>query len=75
MNEAYKNVSKLVSCGMPDEVFIRNSPEFSPQYQEVEQAGVELRSVKYEFGSAMQETDVDILSHVSDKDKLQVRSF
>lgn len=51
---------KIAGCTVPDEVFLKNAPEFSKEYMDVERAGVELKSVRYEYGSA--ETDTDVVS-------------
>lgn len=49
---------KTAKCSVPDEVFLKNAPEFSKEYMDVERAGLELRSVRYEYGSAEPETDI-----------------
>ena len=50
--------SRIVYCGVPDESFLKGSPEFSPEYKNVEVAGIELKSIRYEFGSEDLQTDV-----------------
>jgi hypothetical protein len=50
--------SKIVKCGVPDESFLKSSPEFSEEYKKLEIAGIELRSVRYEYGSEDLQTDV-----------------
>jgi hypothetical protein len=50
--------SKIVKCGVPDESFLKSSPEFSPEYKKLEIAGIELKSIRYEFGSEDLQTDV-----------------
>ena len=49
---------KLAGCSVPDESFLKNAPEFSNEYMDVEHAGVEMKSVSYEFGSAEEGTDI-----------------
>jgi len=49
---------KTAECTVPDEVFLRNAPEFTKEYMDVERTGIELRSIRYEYGSADTETDV-----------------
>ena len=39
---------KIAECSVPDEAFLRSSPEFSNEYKEVEMAGVTLKSVNYD---------------------------
>ena len=50
--------SKIVKCGVPDESFLKSSPEFSEEYKKLEIAGIELRSVRYEYGNEDLQTDV-----------------
>ncbi len=47
--------ARTVSCSVPDESFLKGSPEFSAEYKKLEGSGVELKSVRYEFG----DPDVD----------------
>jgi len=49
---------QTAKCTVPDEVFLRNAPEFSKEYMDVERTGVELRSVRHEYGSVEPETDI-----------------
>ena len=51
---------KIAGCFAMDEVFIRNAPEFSEAYMDVERAGVELKSIRYEYGS--EDIDTDVIS-------------
>ena len=37
---------------------LKNSPEFSNEYINVSRSGLELKSVRYEYGSAQPQTDV-----------------
>jgi hypothetical protein len=58
MNATVDMTLKTVSCSVPDESFLKNAPEFSKEYMDVERAGIELRSIRYEYGSAEPETEV-----------------
>jgi hypothetical protein len=62
LKEAYKHISKLTlkmaSCSVPDESFLRTSPEFSDEYQQVELSGVEVKSVSYEYGAPEENTSI-----------------
>lgn len=50
--------SKIVICGVPDESFLKSSPEFSTEYKKLEVSGIELKSIRYEFGNSDTQTDV-----------------
>ncbi|MCK5704994.1 MAG: hypothetical protein KAI29_27770 [Cyclobacteriaceae bacterium] len=60
--EVYKSTheltSKIVTCAVPDESFLKSSPEFSSEYKNVERAGIELKSISYEYGSPETQTEV-----------------
>ncbi len=50
--------SRIMICGVADESFLKNSPEFSPEYKNVERIGIELKNVRSEFGDQGIETEV-----------------
>jgi hypothetical protein len=50
--------SKIVICGVPDDSFLKGSPEFSTEYRKLEVTGVELKSISYESGNPDTQTDV-----------------
>jgi hypothetical protein len=58
MNATVDMTIKTVACSVPDEAFLKNAPEFSKEYLDVERTGIELRSVRYEYGSADTEADI-----------------
>jgi hypothetical protein len=58
MNETMDMTVAIAGCSVPDEVFLRNAPEFSETYKNIERAGIELKSVSYEYGSGESGTDV-----------------
>ena len=58
MNKTMDMTMNIVGCSVPDEVFLKNSPEFSETYKNIERAGIELKSVSYEYGSSESGTDV-----------------
>ena len=58
LNKTVDMTLKVAGCSVPDESFLKNAPEFSKEYLEVERAGIELRSIRYEYGSAEPETDI-----------------
>jgi len=60
MNKAIDMTMKTAGCSVPDQVFLRNAPEFSETYKNVERSGIELKSVSYEYGS--EETGTDVVS-------------
>jgi Domain of unknown function (DUF4412) len=51
-------MSKSIICSLPKGWPLNSSPEFSPEYKKVENSGIELKSVKYEYGNAEVQTDV-----------------
>jgi len=53
-----KLMSKTITCALPDGWPLNSSPEFSAEYKEVENSGIELKSVSHEYGSAEINTDV-----------------
>ncbi len=61
--DIYRRMQQLtdqtVKCAVPDESFLKSSPELSNEYKEVELSGVELKSISYEYGS---ETQTDVVS-------------
>jgi len=50
--------SRIVYCGVPDESFLKSSPEFSPEYKNMQVAGIELKSIRHQYGSEDLQTDV-----------------
>lgn len=58
MNTTIDMSFKIAGCTVPDEVFLKNAPEFSEAYKNVEKAGIELKSVSYEYGSGDSGTEV-----------------
>jgi len=60
MNSTVDMGHKLAGCSVPDESFLKNAPEFSKQYLDIERSGVELKSIRYEFGNA--DTDTEVVS-------------
>jgi len=58
MNESIDFTSNMAGCSVPDESFLKNAPEFSEAYKNVERAGIEMKNLSYEFGSADPGTDV-----------------
>ena len=50
-----KELSKITECSVPDEAFLKSSPEFAKEYKEVEMAGIILKSINYDdYESNMQ---------------------
>jgi hypothetical protein len=58
MNESSDLGVKMAGCSVPDESLIKNAPEFSEAYKNVERTGIEMKSMSYEYGSADPGTDV-----------------
>lgn len=58
MNETMDMTINIAGCSVPDEIFLKNAPEFSETYKNVERAGIELKNVSYEYGSGESGTDV-----------------
>jgi len=58
MNKSIDITFKLAGCSVPDESFLKNAPEFSETYKNVERSGIELKSLSYEYGSADPGTEV-----------------
>jgi hypothetical protein len=58
MNKTVDMTMKIAGCTVPDEVFLRNSPEFSEAYKNVERSGIELKSLNYEYSDGESGTDV-----------------
>ena len=60
--EVFKSIQELslktVTCAVMDESFLKTSPEFSIEYTNLERAGIELKSISYEYGSQQSGTDV-----------------
>ena len=60
--EVSKSIQKLttrfVKCALQDDSFIKTSPEFSAEYQDVAFSGIQLKSIRYEYGNQNTETDV-----------------
>ena len=56
-----KEGSIIQKCSVPDEAFLKSSPEFSKEYKEVEMNGVILKSINYdEYESTVQTEVVNI---------------
>jgi len=58
MNKTVDMTMKIAGCTVPDEVFLRNSPEFSEAYKNVERSGIELKSLNYEYSDGESGSDV-----------------
>jgi hypothetical protein len=58
MNETQDMTINIAGCSVPDAIFLKNAPEFSEAYKNVERAGIELKSVSYEYGSSESGTEV-----------------
>jgi hypothetical protein len=58
IKNTYELTSKTAACSLPDGWPINNSPEFTDAYRQVENSGIELRSIMYEYGDAQTQTDV-----------------
>ena len=56
-----KLISKTTTCAQPEGWPLNSLPESSEEYKKIELSGIELKSVKYEYGSPEIGTDVSSL--------------
>ena len=59
---AYKKIIKyglkIAECYLLDKAFLKSSPEFAKEYQEVEMAGITLKSISYDEYDSNKQTEV-----------------